>query len=129
MLYLQMGHTRAWPMLRKDQARKGLAGGSPAMIAGVPMRLILLSHFPRTILVRCDGHSNSPPANRDQGRGGLGRRHQQSGAGPRFLFYQSAAAQAVGLFQMVLHTWEPDAVPVSMVYDEQGAMPTRLRPT
>jgi DNA-binding transcriptional LysR family regulator len=45
----------------------------------------------------------------------------------RILSYQAASAQAAGLLQVVLTEWQPEAIPVSMVYDGQGALPLKLR--
>lgn len=45
----------------------------------------------------------------------------------RVLSYQIAAAQSTGQLQTVLQDFEPASVPVSLVYDGQGALPTKLR--
>jgi DNA-binding transcriptional LysR family regulator len=45
----------------------------------------------------------------------------------RVLSYQIAAAQKAGQLITVLHAFEPAAVPVSLVYDGQGALPLKLR--
>lgn len=45
----------------------------------------------------------------------------------RVLSYQIAAARAEGRLQAVLQDHEPPAVPVSLVFDAQGALPLKLR--
>lgn len=45
----------------------------------------------------------------------------------RVLSYQIAAAEAAGLLVPVLQAFEPEAVPVSLVHDGQGALPVKLR--
>ena len=41
--------------------------------------------------------------------------------------YQIAAAQSSGDLVTVLQTYEPTAVPISLVYNGQGALPLKLR--
>ncbi len=51
-----------------------------------------------------------------------------TGLGPtRVLSYQIAAARAAGLLVPVLQAYESAAVPVSLVFDGQGAKPLKLR--
>lgn len=45
----------------------------------------------------------------------------------RVLSYQIAAGRERGLLRAVLETFEPPAVPVSLVYDGQGELPLKLR--
>ena len=45
----------------------------------------------------------------------------------RVLSYQIAAAQSAGHLGVVLRAFEPQAVPISLVYDGQGALPLKLR--
>ncbi len=45
----------------------------------------------------------------------------------RVLSYQIAAAQGSGQLQTVLQPFEPDAVPVSLLFDGQSALPLKLR--
>ncbi len=45
----------------------------------------------------------------------------------RVLSYQIAAAEAAGHLVPVLQAFEPEAVPVSLVYDGQGTLPVKLR--
>lgn len=45
----------------------------------------------------------------------------------RILSYQIAASQAAGKLVAVLQPYEPDEVPISLVYDGQGPQPLKLR--
>jgi len=45
----------------------------------------------------------------------------------RVLSYQIAAAQRSGLLVSVLESYEPTAVPISLVFDGHGALPLKLR--
>lgn len=45
----------------------------------------------------------------------------------RLLSYQIAAAQSSGHLLTVLQAYEPTAVPISLVFDGQGALPLKLR--
>lgn len=45
----------------------------------------------------------------------------------RVLSYQIAAARDAGQLETILEPFEPPAVPVSLVYDGQGALPLKLR--
>ena len=45
----------------------------------------------------------------------------------RVLSYQIASALQSGLLSVVLETFEPAAVPVSLVYNKQGRLPVKLR--
>ena len=45
----------------------------------------------------------------------------------RVLSYQIAAAQSSGDLVTVLQTYEPTAVPISLVYNGQGVLPLKLR--
>jgi DNA-binding transcriptional LysR family regulator len=45
----------------------------------------------------------------------------------RVLSYQIATAQGAGHLVTVLRNYEPAAVPISLVYDGQGALPLKLR--
>lgn len=51
-----------------------------------------------------------------------------SGVGlTRVLSYQIAAARGVGHLMTVLEAYEPPSVPISLVFDRQGALPLKLR--
>jgi DNA-binding transcriptional LysR family regulator len=45
----------------------------------------------------------------------------------RVLSYQIAAAQRAGLLVTVLQSFEPSVLPISLVFDGQGARPAKLR--
>lgn len=45
----------------------------------------------------------------------------------RVLSYQIAAARSAGHLMTVLQTYEPPSVPISLVFDGQGALPLKLR--
>jgi DNA-binding transcriptional LysR family regulator len=45
----------------------------------------------------------------------------------RILSYQAAAARSSDLVRSILEQFEPAAIPVSLVYDGQGALPLKLR--
>lgn len=45
----------------------------------------------------------------------------------RVLSYQIAAAHQAGLLEVLLQDFEPEALPVNLVFDAQGALPQKLR--
>lgn len=75
--------------------------------------------LPLSVRVRSRLAVNSAEAAIDAAIAGLGV--------TRVLSYQMAAAQGAGQLDVVLQAHEPQAVPVSLVYDGQGALPLKLR--
>lgn len=87
---------------------------------GSPDRWDFMSDgLPQSVRVRSRLAVNSAEAAIDAAIAGLGV--------TRVLSYQMAAAQRAGQLEVVLQAHEPQAVPVSLVYDGQGALPLKLR--
>jgi DNA-binding transcriptional LysR family regulator len=75
--------------------------------------------LPLSVRVRSRLAVNSAEAAIDAAIAGLGV--------TRVLSYQMAATQTADQLEVVLQAHEPQAVPVSLVYDGQGALPLKLR--
>jgi DNA-binding transcriptional LysR family regulator len=73
----------------------------------------------KQVLIHARLTVNTAEAAMDAARAGLGL--------TRVLSYQIAAAQKAGQLVRVLQAFEPPAVPVSLVFDGQSALPLKLR--
>jgi DNA-binding transcriptional LysR family regulator len=73
----------------------------------------------RAVRIRSRLAVNTAEAAIDAAKDGLGL--------TRVLSYQMAAAEDAGLLTTVLHAFEPAGMPVSLVFDGQGALPLKMR--